>query len=155
MLMRLLTLAPAIKMTCDSLRLRSRLCNTAGRMSYSKNQTTKILYHSVTRFLTIPPRALIHGLKPFCIWLNETTENDDKNFQFYLCIFGCSLPEPHNYSCRILRSQWDRWIGSRGLNETAEILWHRGNPYKNEYWFLFSFKGFIVKTNTYVNIVYL
>jgi hypothetical protein len=124
---------------------------------------------SVTRFSnlgffhqTIPPRALIHGLKPFCIWLrfrpenrdnrlqssdpavsmrprnriprfqwdrgnqsrglNEIAETDDKNFQFYLRIFSCSLPEPHNFSCRIPRSQWDRGIGigSRGHNETAE-----------------------------------
>jgi hypothetical protein len=32
-------------------------------------------------------------------------------------------------------------FGSRGLNATAEILWHRGNPYKNEYWFSFPLKG--------------
>jgi hypothetical protein len=35
--------------------------------------------------------------------------------KFYLRIFGCSLPEPHNFSCRIPRYQWDRGIGSRGL----------------------------------------
>jgi hypothetical protein len=119
---------------------------------------------------TIPPRALIHGLKPFCIWLRFRQENRDnrlqssdpvvsmrprnrtagsvsavsmrprnrilrshwdcgighkhfcqrfhglietsgymtKNFKFYLRIFGCSLPEQHNFSCRIPRSQWDR-----------------------------------------------
>jgi hypothetical protein len=37
-------------------------------------------------------------------------ETDDKNFQFYLRIFGCSLPEPYNF------------VLSSGLNETAEIL---------------------------------
>jgi hypothetical protein len=111
---------------------------------------------------TTPPRALIHGLKPICIWLryrrenrdnrlqssdpavlmrprnqiprfqwdhgnqsrglNETAETDDKNFQFYLRIFGCLLPEPQNFSCRIPQSQWDRGIGFRGLNETPESV---------------------------------
>jgi hypothetical protein len=73
--------------------------------------------------------------------LIETAETDDKNFQFYLCIFGCSLPESHNFSCRIPRSHWDRGIGFCGVNETAEILWHLGNPYRNEYWFSFPLKG--------------
>jgi hypothetical protein len=44
----------------------------------------------------------------------------EKKFQFYLRIFGCSLPEPHILSCQTQRSQWDRGIGSRSLNETAE-----------------------------------
>jgi hypothetical protein len=101
---------------------------------------------------TIPLRALIHGLKPFYIWLRFRRENRDnrlqssdpavsmrienfchkisavsmrprdrfprshcdrgnfmtKIFNFYLRIFGCSLPEPHNFSCWIPRYQWDR-----------------------------------------------
>jgi hypothetical protein len=57
-----------------------------------------------------------------CRGLNETAETNDKNFQFYLRIFGCSLPEPHNFSSRIPRSQWDQGIGFRGLNETAESV---------------------------------
>jgi hypothetical protein len=56
---------------------------------------------------------------------------------------------------RILQSQWDRRIGSRGLNGTADILWHRGNPYKNECWFSFPLKGNYRKKNTYVDIAYL
>jgi hypothetical protein len=40
---------------------------------------------------TIPPRALIHGLKPFWIWLRIRQEN----------LFG-------NRQNRIPRSQWDR-----------------------------------------------
>jgi hypothetical protein len=39
------------------------------------------------------------------------------------------------------RSRITFHVGSRGLNETAEILWHCGNPYKNEYWFSFPLKG--------------
>jgi hypothetical protein len=31
-------------------------------------------------------------------------------------------------------SHWDHAIGFHGLNETAEILWHRGNLFKNYYW---------------------
>jgi hypothetical protein len=53
---------------------------------------------SVTRFSTlgffhqtIPPRALIHGLKPLCIWLRIRRENRFENRQN-----------------RISRSQWDR-----------------------------------------------
>jgi hypothetical protein len=56
-----------------------------------------------------------HGIESCC--LNETAETNwdrginDKNFQFYLRIFGCSLLEPHNFH-----------VGSRGLNETAESV---------------------------------
>jgi hypothetical protein len=39
------------------------------------------------------------------------------------------------------RSHWDLGIGSRGLNDTAEIWWHCGNPYKNEFWFSFPLIG--------------
>jgi hypothetical protein len=80
----------------------------------------------------------VHGSMS-TIFIRDSVQLDrgiyDKNFKFYLGIFGCSLPEPHNFSCRIPRSQWDRGI------ETAEILWHRGNPYKNEYWFSIPLKG--------------
>jgi hypothetical protein len=51
---------------------------------------------------TIPPRALIHGIKSFCMWLSIRRENQDNH---------CKV--------RIPRSQWDRGIGSRGFNETT------------------------------------
>jgi hypothetical protein len=37
--------------------------------------------------------------------LIETAGYMKKKFQFYLPIFGCSLPETHNFSCWIPRSQ--------------------------------------------------
>jgi hypothetical protein len=109
---------------------------------------------------TITPRALIHGLKPFCIWLRFRRENRDNRLQ-------TSDPAVSMRPRKLIpRSNWDRrnfitkifnfiyvfsvvhcqsritfHVGSRGLNETAEILWHRGNPYKNEYWFSFPLKG--------------
>jgi hypothetical protein len=65
------------------------------------------------------PAVSIRLRKPIP-WSHWDRGINEKKFQFYLRIFGCSLPEPHNFSYRIPRSQWDCGIGSRGLNETAD-----------------------------------
>jgi hypothetical protein len=77
---------------------------------------------SVTRFMTlsffhqtIPPRALIHGLKPFCIWLRFCRENRDNRLQ---SLDPAVSMRPRN---RFPRSQWDCGIEFCGLNETGEL----------------------------------
>jgi hypothetical protein len=66
--------------------------------------------------------------------LNETAESDMK----ILVKISLVSMRPRD---RFPRSQWDWGISFRCLNETAEILWHRRNPYKNEYCFSFPLKG--------------
>jgi hypothetical protein len=90
--------------------------------------------------------------------LIETVGYMKKKFQFYLHIFGCALPEPHNFSCRIPWSQWDRGIRHEnfcqdfcGLNETGESFpavsmrpqkfYDTPGILTNEYWFSFPLKG--------------
>jgi hypothetical protein len=54
---------------------------------------------------TIPPRALIHGLKPFCIWLRFRRENRDNRLQSSDEI----LWQKFIYVFSVF-SQWDREI---------------------------------------------
>jgi hypothetical protein len=97
---------------------------------------------SVTRFLTlgffhqsIPPKALIHGLKPFCIWLRFRRENQDNRLQSLDPIGFCGLETAGSvsemtkifnfiyiFSVVHCRSHITFHVGSHGLNETAEIL---------------------------------
>jgi hypothetical protein len=82
-----------------------------------------------------------------------------RTLQTIISIFSAKT-KPHNFSCRIPRSQWDRGVGFPGLNETAgsasavsmrpgdriprshwKILCTAGILTKNEYWFSFPLKG--------------
>jgi hypothetical protein len=63
---------------------------------------------------SLRPRALIHGLKPFCIWLRNRREIRDNWLK--LSAWAVSM-RPLN---PLPRSHWHRWIHFCGLIEAAE-----------------------------------
>jgi hypothetical protein len=117
--------------------------------------------NSVTRFSTLcffqqstRPRALIHGLKPFRIWLRI---HQDIRLKFVWKADSAFSMRPRKW---IQRYQWDRRSGFSGLNKTVEAetvvsmrplnpLWHRGSPRQNEYWLSIPLKGYYSK-NKYI-----
>jgi hypothetical protein len=78
---------------------------------------------------TIPPRALIHVLKPFRIWIRIRRENRLCNRQN--------------------RPDRDRGSGFSSLIETAEAFITPRKPSRNEYWLSVPLKGYYSK-NKYI-----
>jgi hypothetical protein len=86
---------------------------------------------------TIPPRALIQGLKPFRIWLRICREKRDKSFEkFRFRVIndtaGSDLDSvvSMRQRMRIQRWHWPHGIKSHGVNDTAGSFHLQAKDYK-------------------------
>jgi hypothetical protein len=103
-----------------------------------KGTVSQDFWPSVFSYQTIPPRALIHELKPFCIWLcicqkivklfskfgfhhvNETAGSD---LEIFVKDYAVSMRLIVSLKLRhsILWCQWQHGIRSQGVNDTTGL----------------------------------
>jgi hypothetical protein len=81
---------------------------------------------------TIPFRTVIHGLKPFRIWIRIRRENRDNRLKKSDSAVSMTPRD------QIRRCQW-----YRGVIEAAgsDSLWHRGIIHVNDNWIPFPLRG--------------